>query len=110
MFSQSYQEFFAMAIIQLAILYSFICTRRKIEPVYIWTEIDLYLNPYAVLGWFQGSFVGIEQESAYNLLVGYLKGAEQAGASAALVLDVMTKFSNASKLLYSITIISNRVT
>jgi hypothetical protein len=46
-----------------------------------------------VFGWLQDSFFGIERESAYNLSVGYLKGAEQAGAStAALMLNVMTNF------------------
>ena len=54
--------------------------------------------PCAVFGWFQDSFIGIEQESAYSLPAGYLKGAEQAGAlSAELMLNVMTKFSNAGK-------------
>ena len=52
---------------------------------------------HAVFSWFQDSFVGIEQESAYNLSAGYIKGAEQAGAGAALMLNVMTKFSNARK-------------
>ncbi len=45
-----------------------------------------------MFGWLQDSFFGIERESAYNLSVGYIKGAEQAGADAALTLDVRTNF------------------
>ena len=52
---------------------------------------------HAVFGWFQDSFIGIERESAYNLSAGYIRGAEQAGAGAALILNVMTQFSNARK-------------
>ena len=53
-----------------------------------------------MFGWFQDSFAGIEQESTYSLSVGYLKGAEQActSKSAELMLNVMTKFGNASEL------------
>lgn len=51
----------------------------------------------AVFGWFQDSFFGIEQDSAYNLSAGYLKGAEQAGADARLMLNVRTKFRSARK-------------
>ena len=35
--------------------------------------------PFSVFGWFQDSFVGIEQELAHTVEVGYLKGAEVAG-------------------------------
>ena len=42
-----------------------------------------------VFGWFQNSFNGVEQDSAYSLSVGYLKGAEQAGVSSTLILNVM---------------------
>ena len=42
-----------------------------------------------VFGWFQNSFIGMEQESAYSQVVGYLKGTEQAGTDARLVLNVM---------------------
>ena len=57
---------------------------------------------HAVFGWFQDSFIGIEQESAYSLPAGYLKGAEQAGAlSAELMLNVVTNFSNAGKQTYT---------
>jgi hypothetical protein len=50
---------------------------------------------HTVFGWFQDSFVGIERESAYNLSVGYIKGAEQAGAR--LMLNVVTNFGTARK-------------
>ena len=59
--------------------------------------IDSSESFYAVFGWYQDSFAGIERESPYNLSVGYLKGAELAGTSAALTLNVMTKFMNARK-------------
>ena len=52
---------------------------------------------HAVFGWFQDSFAGVEQESAYNLSVGYIKGAEEAGTGAKLMLNIMAKFSNARK-------------
>ena len=52
---------------------------------------------YAVFGWFQDSFVGIERESPYNLSVGYLKGADQAGTSEELMLNVVMKLMNARK-------------
>ena len=51
-----------------------------------------------VFGWLQDSFTGTEQDSAYGLSAGYLKGAEQAGAGAILMLNVMTKFSSAGIL------------
>ena len=54
---------------------------------------------YTVFGWFQDSFIGLERDAAYNLSAGYLKGAEQAGAGTRLMLNVMTKFSNARKQL-----------
>ena len=56
-----------------------------------------------MFGWFQDSFIGIERESTYSLSVGYLKGAEQAGtsASADLMLNVVTKFGNASELQFA---------
>ena len=56
----------------------------------------------AVFGWFQDSFIGIEQDPAYNLSAGYLKGAEQAGVGARLMLNVMIKFSSARKHVISI--------
>ena len=45
----------------------------------------------AVFGWLLDSseFTGIEQESAYSLLVGYQKGAEQVGVDSILMLNVM---------------------
>ena len=52
-----------------------------------------------MFGWFEDSFTVIEQGSAYNLSAGYLKGAEQAGAGAVLMLNVKAKFSNARKQL-----------
>ena len=64
----------------------------------------IHLDPsfyIAVFGWFQDSFAGIERESPYILSVGYLKGAEQAGTSAALMLNVIMKFMNARKQLCS---------
>ena len=72
--------------------------------------IDPSESFYAVFGWYQDSFVGIEQESPYNLSVGYLKGAEQAGASARLMLNVLTKFMNARKQPYCYTRIVNSST
>ena len=55
------------------------------------------IHTVTVFGWLQDSFVGMEQESAYNLSAGYLKGAEQAGAGARITLDVKIVFGNASK-------------
>ena len=52
-----------------------------------------------MFGWFQDSFVGIERESPYNLSVGYLKGAEQAGAR--LMLNVRENLGTARKYTYS---------
>ena len=51
----------------------------------------------AVFGWLEDSFVGIEQESAYNISAGYLKGDEQVGAGARLMLNVMARFNDTSK-------------
>ena len=56
----------------------------------------------AVFGWFQDSFTGIERESPYNLSVGYLKGAEQADTSAALILNVIMKFMRKQPCTYNI--------
>lgn len=56
------------------------------------------LHIHTVFGWFQDSFVGIERETPYSLSVGYLKGTDQAGTSAELMLNIMTKFGNASEL------------
>ena len=56
-------------------------------------HISVYVR--AVFGWFQNSFAGIERESPYNLSVGYLKGAEQAGAR--LMLNVMENLGTARK-------------
>ena len=53
----------------------------------------------AVFGWFQNSFIGMEQDATYNLTAGYLKGAEQAGAGARLTLNIMVKISSARKQL-----------
>ena len=52
-----------------------------------------------MFGWFEDSFIGIERESPYNISVGYLKGAEQAGAR--LMLNVMENLGTARKHLYS---------
>ena len=49
-----------------------------------------------MFGWFQNSFVGIEQDSAYSLMAGYLKGAEQTGADVILILNVMLMISPAT--------------
>ena len=49
----------------------------------------VHSNLSTVFGWFQNSFNGVEQDSAYSLSVGYLKGAEQAGVSSILNLNVM---------------------
>ena len=57
---------------------------------------------HAVFGWLQDSFAVIERGSAYNLSAGYLKGAEQAGASATLLLNVKAKFNIARKQQYTI--------
>ena len=62
---------------------------------------------YVVFGWFQDSFAGIERESPYILSVGYLKGAEQAGTSAALMLNVIMKFMNARKQPCSYNIVNS---
>ena len=58
-----------------------------------------YFFLHAVFGWLQDSFTVIERGSAYNLSAGYLKGAEQAGAGATLMLNVKAKFNNARKQL-----------
>ena len=50
-----------------------------------------------MFGWFQDSFVGMEQEIAHSLSVGYLKGAEQAGDGARMMLNVIRIFGSASK-------------
>ena len=50
-----------------------------------------------VFGWYQESFTGVEQESAYMLYAGYLKGRDQAGV--AIELRVTSKLDNASKML-----------
>ena len=57
-----------------------------------------FLNVHAVFGWFENSFIGLEQEIAHSLSAGYLKGAEQAGEGATMILNVMRIFRNASKL------------
>ena len=50
-----------------------------------------------MFGWFQDSFIGMEQEIAYSLSAGYLKGAEQAGDGATMTLNVIRVSGNASK-------------
>ena len=50
-----------------------------------------------MFGWFEDSFTVIEQGSVYNLSASYLKGAEQAGTGATLLLNVKAKFDNARK-------------
>ena len=57
---------------------------------------------HVVFGWLQSSFTVIKRSSAYNLSAGYLKGAEQAGAGARLLLNVKAKFNNARKQQYTI--------
>ena len=57
---------------------------------------------YAVFGWFQDSFAGIERKSPYNLSVGYLKGAEQVDSSAALILNVIMKSKRKQPYTYNI--------
>ena len=42
-----------------------------------------------MFGWFQNFFIGREQDSAYSLMAGYLKGAEQTGTDVGLILDLM---------------------
>ena len=59
------------------------------------TPLNAYFYARAVFGWFQNSFIGIERESPYNLSVGYLKGAEQAGVR--LMLNVMKNLGTARK-------------
>ena len=49
----------------------------------------------AVFGWVQASLSGIESDSPYNLTVGYLKGAEQVGADAQLMLNVIVRRESA---------------
>ena len=46
---------------------------------------------FTVYGWFQDSFVGVEQELAHTLEVGYLKGAEVAGVNISVNVDVMSQ-------------------
>ena len=46
---------------------------------------------FAVFGWFQDSFVGLEQELAHTVVVGYLKGAEVAGVNISVNVDVMSQ-------------------
>ena len=46
---------------------------------------------FAVFGWFQDSFVGLEQELAHTLEAGYLKGAEVAEVNISVNLDVMSQ-------------------
>ena len=50
-----------------------------------------------MFGWFQDSFVEMEQETALNVSAGYLKGAEQAGDGARMMLNVVRTFGSASK-------------
>ena len=59
--------------------------------------LSLCMNIYTVFGWFQDSFIGMEQEIAHSLSAGYLKGAEQAGDGARMTLNVNRIFGNASK-------------
>ena len=61
------------------------------------TTLQIQTSKYAVFGWFQDSFIGMEQEIAHRLSAGYLKGAEQAGAGATIMLNVMSIFGNACK-------------
>ena len=62
-----------------------------------WRLLPMFL--YAVFGWLQDSFTGIEQGSAYNLSVGLLKGFEQVGVgrTPTIILNVLAKFSSARK-------------
>ena len=48
-----------------------------------------------VFGWIQDSFNGMERESAYSLLAGYLKGGEQANVP--IIFNVNSKLGTASE-------------
>jgi hypothetical protein len=50
-----------------------------------------------VFGWFQESFIGMEQKSAHLLYAGYLKGGDQA-AGTEIELRVASQLDNASKM------------
>ena len=55
------------------------------------------MNTHAVFGWVQESLSEIEIDSPYNLAVGYLKGPEEVGADAQLMLNVMIRHGSAGQ-------------
>ena len=51
---------------------------------------------HAVFGWYQNSFIGVEQEVAYKMQAGYQKGASHTNVN--LQFDIASWLDTASKL------------
>ena len=60
---------------------------------------DYHNTPYAVFGWYQNLFTGVEREHAHTVQAGYQKGASHANVD--LLFNVASRLSTASKLCLS---------